>query len=225
MKKLILALISITFALTSCQKQAIVGNVPNSQDVQELSSDATHYYHGKVVTSVAEIPSYGSAESVVILKAALNNHHEYFYFDNHQEMAAFLQQHKEMKDLYAKELQANDLRQYIAEHHVMEHIITYGSVPASYTEYAKKYATRGGYRLWDNFNAAPGNNVPVPALGLINLPPGMDLRASSFTGANGIGFVYKGQNFLGMALGIWMPPGMIFVNFAPNWNNCIRSAL
>jgi len=224
MKKVILAMISITLALTSCQKQAIVENIPSSQDVQELSSDATHYYHGKVVTSVAEIPSYGSPESVVILKAALNNHHEYFYFDNHQEEEAFLQQHEEMKDLYAKELQAKDLRQFVADNNVIEHLISYGTIPDAYTAYAKKYESRWGYRLWDNFNMAPGNNIFIPVGGLINFPPGMDMRASSWNGPNANGFVYKGLAFGGMALGMWMPPGMLFINFAPNWNNCIRSA-
>lgn len=226
MKKLILALVCITVAISSCQKQALINPSTPAVSEESLSSDATHYYHGNVVTSIQEIPSYGNEESAVILKANLNNHHEYYYFDNRDEMEAFLKQQPEMNDLYAKALQAKDLRQYIAEHHVMEYVITHGTVPASYTEYAKKYKnSRWGFRLWDNFNVAPGNNIFVPLGGLINFPPGMDMRASSWNGPNANGFVYKGLSYGGMALGMWMPPGMAFINFAPNWNNCIRSAL
>lgn len=221
MKKLIIAMSVIAFAFASCQKQAPIVSTNSTNSSNLLSSDAKHYYQGKLVTNQSEITSFMQEESITVLTDKIDGSLAYYYFDNAQQELAFLKSYPQLKPLYDKTIQAIEMREYAIKTNEINHFNQSGELSQNYINFTNQFKDRAGYRLYANLGGAGLPNIFIAGpLAIVPVPMGDN--AESYRAPNTGGIVWRDAFFAGPAFAVLAAPG--FVNFPVAWRNIISSA-
>ena len=138
MKKLIIAMSAIAFALTSCQKENIVPQVNTPNETQ--TTDANLYYNGTRVSNQHEITS--TSQTSIVITDQLDGKLSYYFFDNNDQAETFVNQHSSLSKLQTQLANTKKIRAYAESINEDAYVTEHGINSNNFTTYVNQHRDR-----------------------------------------------------------------------------------